>query len=131
MNKKIIIIGVIFLAIILFFIIGSDYDTIKGVELRDEISSWESGPYTFIQGNIENKTNKDVKDYAVIVEVYDDDGDFVIVASKTNQDCITAQNTEYFDVRFRTEKLNGKDVDLDKCKVFVVSQETYDKQYND
>ena len=67
----------------------------------------------------------------MIVEVYDEEGDFVIVASKTNQDCITAQNTKYFDVRFRTEKLNGKDVDLDKCKVFVISQETYDKQYND
>ena len=67
-KKKILILVAVVIIGIVVGINVNKYPTIKGVEICDDISSWESGPYTFIQGNIENTTNHNVEDYAVIVE---------------------------------------------------------------
>lgn len=109
---------------------GEQYPTIDGIELYGSLKSYDVGKYTFIEGNLENTTNEDVTDYAVLVEVYDEYGNYIITASKINQTLIEAGDTKYFSVRFNTSDLSGNELDLEKCKVLVVTQETYDARYN-
>lgn len=126
-------ISLIFLIITLAFVLSAcnitstsdkTIKTIEGIELDGELSSREVGPYIFIDGNLKNTTSKDVTDYAVVVEVYNEQGDFVIVASKMNQELIEANDTKYFDVRFKKQ-----DFDLEKTKVYVITQEQYNERY--